>query len=1590
MPEIKHNFTTGKMNKDLDERLVPNGEHRDAMNIQISNSDGSDVGTVQNLLGNSAVVDIPFITQDAVCIATIASERNDSIYWFVHDVGKDFILKYSKNENALIPVFVDNFVNNGYRVLKFTNKKITGVNIIDDLMAWTDSATEPKKININRCIEGTDASGLVHTRLVVKGVDTRGIQEKDIIVIKPAPKAPLELEYSRIRDLNKMHTGVILISENDGIINSFIDSSRGIIHDFSSLQVGDYFSTVIDTDINNTNEFNLSWQEGTKVVLKEFSENDIAPSIPISNFSIKGFITDWPYNEFTNQTLDVSDRDNQAHQFSGADGWQELEDDVYEADGVSTNYKYYLPANQSLTQGRQYKIKYTIEQNTDSDPFQGRLVVRLFDVDNKYIDIQEHGERDPSDPIGINLGATVAGDYEVVLDNINFWDTFTPNTTWSGNNYASVVMFEAKNDWNVSNSNYSTGDPFNGVVRDVTIERIDATVAKVEIEITAIDGTPKAVTSGNSTLRYAIDAYVEEEGVFETKFPRFSYRYKFEDGEYSPFAPFTPVAFLPGNYRYNSVVGYNLAMTNTVDFIKLKNINNQKPNDVVAIDILYKEDGSTTVYLVDTLKNNENTYKVESEVISGAIASNQSLRLWDNVPRTANSQEIIGNRLVYGNYKQNYNLINSENNLDYSLDLKAKVISTQHSTNQGLPSVKSLREYQLGVVYTDQYGRETPVLTSSDANIRLEKTASDDINEIVVRVNNFGHPINMDYFKFYIKDNGGEYYNLPMDRYYDGRDGNIWLAFPSVDRNKIEIDDFIILKKGVDDNSLIKEQAKYKVIDIKNEAPDYIKINEVLTSSKRHADSSLLFDKIPIEGDDNFTVDKSRYTQHLSSLNNTFNNSSSESEWYVSLSNNSTNLVSKKYKIQNWGVSTSNWSIQIEGVFGEELGDFANSTDNPTEITNNTRLNIYRNTVENSPNFDGRFFVKIFRDDTFNRVVEPAVGEGNIQYTPANIASGSSRKMYYLKSDDGSTSNAMINHGGASGLNHKMFNDYDTFSTPGDFTMGRTSTKPNDDGGNLEDWVDARIACINEVGDHEYDAGTKFLNVQLAWHGWFRGLNTESDQRYTVGVDSSSFGRIDQIDLETNRTDAHFEDVWFIDSIRATDFKTYNAFNGFAVSSTSPVASPQDNTVGGSDFEGEGSNVTNYSSSSIIEIGFGGIEPEAWPLDKSWPKSFPNWYDIEDGNANYATTQGGFASSFREGNQFRFREDPTNTVYTILNVEKYQKITYDHIQEDGTQNPPTNINHYKGQVDAVLGDQSVCDINGKKYRASSFFDASNFTISYRMTLDKVVAWNPVESHDQPITGGSSIELLGNAAAPTVVSSTGGTISIEVNTITGIDSATNESTQVVPGMVLQSFDNNGSGGTNTDFSKTGVVTRIDFNDSTGVHTIFLRAANGVDKSLDNNYDAIAADDDLHFVQLSMNGLSPNSAKNLNFFQDAGESQSICGNAPIGYTFEFVEPSNVRPQDQVLPTNPAIWETEPKEKTDLDLYYEASKSYPIVVEKERLGEIIPIGSTIEHFNSNIVPDGTTITAIDSNGEITLSNEVLVDRQNLPQTEPLFDAF
>ena len=53
--KFKNIFSSGKMNKDLDERLVQKGEYRDALNVKVANSSGSDVGSVENEISNAVL-----------------------------------------------------------------------------------------------------------------------------------------------------------------------------------------------------------------------------------------------------------------------------------------------------------------------------------------------------------------------------------------------------------------------------------------------------------------------------------------------------------------------------------------------------------------------------------------------------------------------------------------------------------------------------------------------------------------------------------------------------------------------------------------------------------------------------------------------------------------------------------------------------------------------------------------------------------------------------------------------------------------------------------------------------------------------------------------------------------------------------------------------------------------------------------------------------------------------------------------------------------------------------------------------------------------------------------------------------------------------------------------------------------------------------------------------------------------------------------------------------------------------------------------------------------------------------------------------
>ena len=105
MPDIKNTFVKGKMNKDLDPRLIPPGEYLEAVNAYISKSEKSDAGTVQTISSNTQVANVRgsgvtgtfFPRTDygssgndsfgaAIRFETIGyyvDEENDCVYWFI-------------------------------------------------------------------------------------------------------------------------------------------------------------------------------------------------------------------------------------------------------------------------------------------------------------------------------------------------------------------------------------------------------------------------------------------------------------------------------------------------------------------------------------------------------------------------------------------------------------------------------------------------------------------------------------------------------------------------------------------------------------------------------------------------------------------------------------------------------------------------------------------------------------------------------------------------------------------------------------------------------------------------------------------------------------------------------------------------------------------------------------------------------------------------------------------------------------------------------------------------------------------------------------------------------------------------------------------------------------------------------------------------------------------------------------------------------------------------------------------------------------------------------------------------------------------
>ena len=240
----------------------------------------------------------------------------------------------------------------------------------------------------------------------------------------------------------------------------------------------------------------------------------------------------------------------------------------------------------------------------------------------------------------------------------------------------------------------------------------------------------------------------------EDKFVRFSYRFKFSDGEYSIMAPFTQPAFIPKQDGYflasdedeafrSSIVAFMENKVNNVAlYIPLPFAANILYNnlDVDEIEVLYKESEALSVKILESISSNVfstnpddsvntsfvYTYQYQSRKPYKTLPESEIIRVFDRVPVKALGQEVIGNRVVYSNFQDkhtppaslNYNVAANQkytfnNNTNNTLRYTSEIEYPMHTLKQN-------RSYQVGFVLSDRYGRQSTVILSPVGNKKNE------------------------------------------------------------------------------------------------------------------------------------------------------------------------------------------------------------------------------------------------------------------------------------------------------------------------------------------------------------------------------------------------------------------------------------------------------------------------------------------------------------------------------------------------------------------------------------------------------------------------------------------------------------------------------------------------------------------------------------------------------------------------------------------------------------------------------------------------------------------------------------------------------
>jgi len=632
MAELKRNFLEGKMNKDADERLVPDGQYRDALNIEISTSENNNKGVVQTLNGNVELS--PLITStattlsvDAITVGSIVDQSNGLVYNLVSKAANltgtpavgiisDAIIElepksdYSTTDSTKLtfkPVLTDVYEAR-YQSSAFSTNIITG-------LPTTEAGVDSDGGVVNRT-EG------IKPGMRVQAITTGG---DDLWA-----GADIRVKYQ---------------AQNGDVVLTSVSQLTSV---YTAQNITD------DVVLRFTKDRFLNFQQGTSELEANVGDGTSSSVTPNGNI-VTGINLVEDFLLFT----DGRNEPKKVNIVRSKLGTHSIREN---------SILFIKKENSYVKAGKKILIDeshVTVIRPNPNTPI--TVIATTDNSSNGTPNVVVTGNQNPQGPFGLFKLATAANVAFSV--GTNFYVQLQADASYATNQILRITGATSATNATVVVTDYFPGAD----VYRLTIQYID----------------PTYDPSSTAAELWSV-ATIKTEAFYNETFVYFAYRYVYTDGERSCISPYSTAAFIPTTYSYSPEDGFNLGMQNVADEIVLKDfVPNYIPEDVVEVELLLKTTDNENIYLFRSAKidsdtwdapgtgSNRGSINITSEQAGSTLPSSQALRSFDAIPKKALAQEFSAGRLIYGNYYQDYNLEDGAGEyVKADINISAKSVAT--------------------------------------------------------------------------------------------------------------------------------------------------------------------------------------------------------------------------------------------------------------------------------------------------------------------------------------------------------------------------------------------------------------------------------------------------------------------------------------------------------------------------------------------------------------------------------------------------------------------------------------------------------------------------------------------------------------------------------------------------------------------------------------------------------------------------------------------------------------------------------------------------------------------------------------------------